>query len=88
MSGTASLVIPAEVAERIAERQPRCGNCRFMRRDAKGIDRECHYNPPAASFVPVPASPPRVGIELKVFSTFPIVTDAFWCAKHEPKLDG
>jgi hypothetical protein len=89
MNGTSTLVIPAEVAERMADRQPRCGNCRFMRRDKKGIDRECHLNPPFGQFFPEPAPPPHVGqMMLRVHCAFPVVQDDFWCAKHEPKLDG
>lgn len=80
-----TLVIPAEVAERLAERQPRCGNCRFMRFDSKGADRECHINPPLPTVIPTPARPPRMGVEFTVFTAFPVVQDGFWCAKHEPK---
>jgi hypothetical protein len=86
MSGTATLVIPAEVAERMAAKQPRCGNCRYMRFDANRQDRECHIGPPTPAPLLVPTQPPKMpGMEVKIFCSFPIVTEAFWCAKHEPK---
>lgn len=74
------LILPLTTLESLES----CKNCRFSVVDASS-DRVCRRNPPQVSLVVQPASVPRVGMELRAHTVFPVVTDQTWCGCFEPK---
>jgi hypothetical protein len=79
-----SLIVPRHVIE--AMHPENCGACRFSFMD-KG-DLVCRLNPPTVGHVLVPAPPPRSGMVVAPFCSFPIIMPEQWCAKWTSKANG
>lgn len=60
-----------------------CATCRFSRKDSSG-DRNCHRDPPTSFLIPLPG---KLNIEIKAYSSHPIVRDDDWCGSWAQRGD-
>ena len=79
---SSTLIVPRDIAARLKDQA--CANCRFSWKDPTG-DLNCRRNPPTGFLVPVPG---KLGIELKTFSSFPIVRPDYWCGHWTQRGNG
>jgi hypothetical protein len=61
-----------------------CATCRFSWKDPTG-DLNCRKNPPTPFLVPLPG---KLGMELRPFSSQPIVRPDGWCGHWTQKGNG
>jgi hypothetical protein len=72
---SSSLIVPRDVAVRMLDQA--CATCRYSWKDPAG-DLNCRRNPPTAFLIPMP-SKLGTSMELRPFSTFPVVRPDYWC---------